>query len=670
MKCIFDCVHSIKKYLFALLPLGLALAPHHVHAQDFQQPTPEELSMTADPKAPGSAAVYLYYENIVDDDSKFDSYYIRIKILTEKGKELATVKAPYHIGQYKIDDIKGRTIHPDGTVIPLNVKPEDLVEFKTKGYQYNSKVFTLPSVEVGSIIEYRYKMRYENGTVVEPRWDVQHAYFTRKAHYTYITDNALGHYVTNIHGQRAPYLLFASLLGPGFAVQHHGSQYNLDITDIPALPDEDWAPPLGIFNWHVYFYYTTTESGPEFWKKEGELWQSGIENFCKVTKKLREAANSIVSPGDSDELKAHKIYDALMKFENTDYTRTKSAAEKKAEKIKNVESIEDIWKQKSGNSNDIALLYYSLALASGLKVYPMQVVNRDRALFDYNYLTITQLDEFIVIVNLNGKEVFIDPGERFCAFGELHWNHYIAGGMRLNQDGKSTSLAMTPSNPYTSAVTQRVADIALAEDGSITGIARFKMNGPEALYWRHQTLTSDNDEIKKLFNEELLSELPDGVQAEFDQFQNLDKYNEMLIAVVKLSGNLGNTTGKRYFLPGLFFESKAKHPFTSQPTRFAPVDMHYAKLIQDAVAYHIPSAYSVESAPDKTALDWPNHSLLRIQTKIDGSTVTINRSFATNFIGLPNKEYNDLHDFYLKLSSADQQQLVLTRTPANPPKGN
>jgi len=43
-----------------LLPLVFA-APALLIAQ-FQDPTPEEFKMTADPKAPGAAAVYLYYE--------------------------------------------------------------------------------------------------------------------------------------------------------------------------------------------------------------------------------------------------------------------------------------------------------------------------------------------------------------------------------------------------------------------------------------------------------------------------------------------------------------------------------------------------------------------------------------------------------------------------------
>ena len=65
-----------------------------LHAQ-FQAPTKEELEMTSDPKAPGADAVYLYREEKTDDNLHYHSYLVRIKVLTEKGKELATVRIPY-----------------------------------------------------------------------------------------------------------------------------------------------------------------------------------------------------------------------------------------------------------------------------------------------------------------------------------------------------------------------------------------------------------------------------------------------------------------------------------------------------------------------------------------------------------------------------------------------
>jgi hypothetical protein len=40
---------------------------------------------------------------------------------------LATISVPYVPGADKVTKIEGRTIHPDGTVIPLTVKPDDLL---------------------------------------------------------------------------------------------------------------------------------------------------------------------------------------------------------------------------------------------------------------------------------------------------------------------------------------------------------------------------------------------------------------------------------------------------------------------------------------------------------------------------------------------------------------
>src|SRR5271166_3911953 len=137
-------------YARTALLLPAMVSPALLRAQ-FQNPTSEELQMTADPKAPGAAAVYLYVEEITDDPLHYKSFYARIKVLQEKGKELATVEIPYERSNFKVSDIKGRTIHSDGTVIPLNGKPEDLLIVKAGTEQLGRKVFTLPDVEVGGI---------------------------------------------------------------------------------------------------------------------------------------------------------------------------------------------------------------------------------------------------------------------------------------------------------------------------------------------------------------------------------------------------------------------------------------------------------------------------------------------------------------------------------------
>ena len=112
-----------------------------------------------------------------------------------------------------------------------------------------------------------------------------------------------------------------------------------------------------------------------------------------------------------------------MKLENTAFTRTKSKAERKKEKIKDINKAEDVWKQQSGTDDEIALLYVALARAAGLKAWPMKVVDRSRAMFDPSYLSAYQLDDYIAIVELGGKNIYLDPGQKMCPFGYLSWKH-------------------------------------------------------------------------------------------------------------------------------------------------------------------------------------------------------------------------------------------------------
>jgi hypothetical protein len=120
----------VRVFLYSALLFLVSTFSNPVMAQ-FKPPADEELKMTADPKTPGAEAVYLNIEEIANDPLHYQSFYARIKVLGEKGKELATVEAPFLKGNFKITDIKGRTIHSDGTVIPLVVKPEDLLVLKS-----------------------------------------------------------------------------------------------------------------------------------------------------------------------------------------------------------------------------------------------------------------------------------------------------------------------------------------------------------------------------------------------------------------------------------------------------------------------------------------------------------------------------------------------------------
>jgi len=663
----------------ALLLLAVS-TPVLVFAQ-FQTPTSEELKMTADPKSPGAAAVYLNVEEIANDPIHFQTFYARIKVLTEKGKELATVEVPYMKGNYQIEDIKGRTIHSDGTIVPLAGKPEDLLISKTVNKvgdktQFNRKVFTLPSVEVGSILEYVYQVRYDDNSFSSPTWEIQRPYFVHKAHYVFTPfkaflpglQNATSMYLEDEHERVLNTLIWTSKLPAGVPpIKADGvGRYTVDVTDVPPIPDEEWMPPIQSVYYRVHFYYKSSGNAAAFWNDDAKLWSKDVDHFAETSKSLREAVAGWVAPGDSDLDKAKKLYRVVQTLDNTDYSRKKSESELKQLKLKTVKHAEDTWTQKSGSSEEIAMLYLAMLRAAGLTAYAMKVVDRQEGTFDISYLSLRQLDDTIVVLSTGGKEIYLDPGEKMCPFQMVSWRHSGAGGIRQSAEGRSAGAS--PLAPYPDNKTMHIGDVTVDGQGAITGTFRFVMAGQQALYWRQKALTNDLDEVKKQFDHTLEDLFPSGIEAHVDNFKALDDPDQNLIAYIKAQGTLGAATSKRLMLPGFFFETRGGHPFVAQEKREEFVDMHFGDVEVDQVTYHLPAGFSVESAPQDGKVAWPEHAIMATKTVLAPGQVTVGRSLARAFTFADPKEYQDLRGFYQKVAASDQQQLVLSTTPAA--KGN
>jgi uncharacterized protein DUF3857 len=120
--------------------------------------SPEELKMTSEPLAPGAPAIILYRQVDRDDNGKtsHEDNYIRIKILTEEGRKYGNVEIQFTRESEKVVAIRGRTVKPDGSEVPFDGKVFEKSLLKGRGVRYLAKTFTLPDVEVGSIVEYRW----------------------------------------------------------------------------------------------------------------------------------------------------------------------------------------------------------------------------------------------------------------------------------------------------------------------------------------------------------------------------------------------------------------------------------------------------------------------------------------------------------------------------------
>lgn len=651
-----------------LLPaLLLVLFATFLHAQ-FQQPTPDELKMTVDAQYPDAAAVILDEEDRTDDILHLVSHSVRIKILKDSAKQLATVSLGYLRGNLQIAAVSGRTIHADGTVIPLDVKPADLMRLKQGDTEIHEVVFNLPSVEVGSIIEYYYQLHEPENVCLNPTWEIQTAYPVLRAHYLFAPcrgylDNSPGissSWVVDSHGQALTDLIWYTHLPNGQQLQPTAAhRFELTLTDVPPLPHEAFMPPIDSQKYEVRFYYSAGTSVNDYWNKEGRYWLNDVNSIADPTSAIKSAVSGIISPSDPDLAKAQKLYAAVQALDNTAYSRTRSAAEEHH----SGKRAEDVWQQKSGTPNQIAFLYLAMLRAAGLTAYPMRIADRERTLFNPDYLNIGQLNSIVIALDIDGKETVLDPGEKLCPFGMVHWRHSGAGGIRQTADG--TAFVVTPQLSYKENVTIRRADLNVNSDGSVTGQLSLALTGQQALNWRQESLRVNEDELKGRFGHWLSTQLPTGLTVHTTSFANLTTPDAPLAAEATVSGPLGSIAGKRILLPAAFFDDAETRSFVSEANRQAPVDMNYAAQIKDGVLYHLPAGYSLEAAPPAATIPWAGHAIYLLKAEPNPNGLNVGAALSRAFTFIEPTDYAQLHDFYQKVAAASQQQIVLTSAKGN-----
>ena len=672
-----NCLFRIAGVLF------VCAVPLTGFAQKFQDPTKEELQMTADPKAPGAPAVFLYREETTDNANHFISEYARIKILTESGKEWATVEVPQSGGPSPI--IVGRTIHADGTVVPLTGRAEEILSVKRVRSHARARAFTLPAADVGSIVEYRWTLAMGESTVggatsdiqafmnsalagTIPEWDVQQEIPVRKERFYYnplgdLEKNVIGNQAItqyNSDGEIASYLIYSAHLPVGSRVQASPKpDYTLEIQDVPAFAHEPAALPEEGRRYAVSFYYTPYLAADVYWADEGKRWSKQIDHAAEPTADLKAAAAQIVAGAASDDEKASRLYDAVQGLTNTGFGASLSEQEQfEIKRRRTVRDAQQVWSGKSGTPNELATLYLALARAAGLQARPMAIADRSIRVFDPGYLSLNQLTTTLVVLQLGGNDVYVDPGEKLLPYGQLKWSHTLCGGLLETVDGVSHNAA-TPENSTKNAITAHTADLVVDGQGNATGTVKVIMNGPEALRWRQLSLTAGKDEAKGRIGALLQQLLPQGMTMEILNVQGLDTAAGFASLTAKVSGPLGIVSGKRLTLPGFVF-SRGLHPaFVAQEQRESTIDLHFAEQVIDDVVYHLPAGYSVESAPQPAQMPWPDHAVLVVKTQTGAGTIDIKHIFARGFVLLDPKEYLALRDYYQKIAASDQQQVVL-----------
>jgi hypothetical protein len=640
--------------LTALLSLALT-AP--AHAEEWQPITPEDLQMKREPKAPTAAAIYLYRQVDRDDAASTEYIYSRIKILTDEGRKHANVEIPYMKGSSNVRALQARVIHPDGSVAEFDGTVYDKALVKARGVRMMSKSFTLPGVEVGSIIEYHYRRTMPIGWAFNSRWLLSDDLFTRRAVFSLRPADGL------LLRWSWPIGLPPDTKPPA----KERGLIRLETHDVPAFVTEEFMPPEDVMKYRVEFVYEGEDSNQkeeaDYWKSFGKRSNSNVQRFTKTSHALEQEVARLVQPGDSSEAKVRKLYARAQQIRNLSFERQATEQEAEREKLADNDDAEDVLKHGYAHGDDVTWFFYGLLRAAKIDAALVLVSTRDDTFFDQRLMNARDLTTCVVLVTLDGKAVYLDPGTPFLPFGYLPWNETAVKGLRLGADGGQWVTTSLPG-PAESRVERKVS-VKLSSSGTLEGKVTVTYTGLEAGWRRINERSEDATDRRKYLEQDLEDTIPTGVDVTLTNTPDWTGAETPLVAEFEFRvPGWAAAAGNRSLIPVGLLGGSEKHIF-EHSARVHPLYFTFPYQHTDEVVVELPPGWQVTSVPKpRTADIGVARYASTVQTT--GETLTLKRELSLGTIMIQQKFYAQVRDFYQAVRAGDEDQIVLT--PGAPPR--
>ncbi len=643
------CLSLLFALLFLTLFSGVARA-----GDEWLPIDPAELKMTSEPLAPGAPAIYLYRQVDRDDRgvSAKEYNYLRIKILTEEGRKYANIEIPFDKLGYHVDGIRARTIRPDGTVVNFDGKVYENTIVKSKTMKYLAKTFSMPEVTVGSIVEYQFYYNFANYSLYNSRWILSEELFTKHAQFSLKPYQG---------GDWSVRFVWPAGLPAGTKPPAHGPDriVRMESNNVPAFETEDNMPPENELKYRVNFIYE--EGIPElnqdkYWADFGKKQNGYVEDFVNKRKAMEQAVSKIASPSDPPMTKLQKIYARTQQLRNLSYEEDKTEQEHKREKLKDASNVEQLWKNQYGEAEDITWLFLGLARAAGFDAYPCWVSSRNEYFFRKERLNSRELSESVVLVKLDGKDLYFDPGAAFTPFGLLPWDETGVIGMKLDKDGGKW---ITTSLPESDASrTERKGDLKLLDDGSLEGKLTVTWTGLEGMWRRTEQRNEDDASRKKFLEDEVKNSIALGSEVELTKQPDWKSSDTAFTAEFSLKvPGFASSAGRKALLPASLFAASEKHMFEHSDRAHAIYFEYLFEKIDD-ITIDLPLGWKAITLPKPVNQDAgsTNYKLTVEERK---GVLLIRREIRSDVLLAPKAAYPALRGFYQVVRSQDDQQIML-----------
>lgn len=647
------------KTTVCLLPI-LFLIAIPCHAQDFKikygQIPQEYLDMKLyepDPQADAvvlSKVGYVRYDINKEEFALTEQRHTVIKLFTPAGIEkFGNVILPYysHNNYSRIGNIRGLVHLPDGTEVKL--ENEQIFDEETNDF-YSAKKFAFPQLVPGAIIEYQYNIISD--AMFEPvDWFFQSEI---PIIYSELTTQIPEYfeYVILTQGneldKKTRELVRLGTDNISFV------NYEFVNEDVPALKRECCITTMEDYFTRVRFrlnavqplysikttvFNTWPKLAKELW--EDSEWGGQIKNEKSGEFVLATAGiNPSTAPDQMDIAK--KLYNYIN--QNIQWNQIESFGWSK--------TIPEILKEKSATNGNLNKLLWAGLSQAGIQVTPVLISTRDHGKVLELYPFVDQFNHLILLATIDGKEMWMDAGDKNVPIGVLQSNSMNARGWAVHEKDP----AWIDVLPVDSKSTYFIKGI-LDGEGSFTGTMEARYTGYHAVEHRTsiekskdefgQKLLSAGSSILMLQNKEIMNtadvSLPLQVKADIDHH------------------SIGTATTDKIYLSAILPKTLVENPFKLE-ARTYPIDMNYPEEFIVIINMGIPEGFRVESVPVPVRYVTENKFVM-VSYAAEETTgkLNITMKYSLKQLQFEPEEYITLKTIYNQREQKFNEQIVLTK---------
>jgi hypothetical protein len=571
----------------------------------------------------------------------------RTKILTEEGKSRGEVSIA-HSGFVRLQGFQGRTVLPDGRVLPL--AGDAKFERKTSTRQKRSVTsVAFPGVEVGAILDYQYELRFDSPYYLEP-W-----YFSDEVPVVY---SEVTFKIPSVVQAKAwssdPYKVG---IKTDSRKTSDGTEVRVWAENLPSIPDEPFGLPFSDMATQMmllpaayndgYQVVRLLESWESVCKLADEEYQKALRKDGDAVKRAREIAGRA---GSGARQRAEAIYR---------FVRDEIATE----------DLEGIWldegssvgrtlADKKGDYAEKALLLQKMLEAAQIGARLVWAADRWRGQIDPELANPGWFDRVLVAAEIDGQRVFLDPSDRALGFGQLQYAY--EGTPAVIHDRKKPETIVLPETPFDQNGRRAVIDLTLDETGTLSGTGELVLTGHHA--WEHIDWQDDDARTLEAWKK-WLDDRSEGFAVSDVKFE--ERPDERTVRLTwKLAQREEDVLGDETSLvPSRPLGPVAQPLVQAGDKRRSQVLFAYADRDELELRLRWPSGWKVDTLPSLAKQEKPAGAfLVEVEEKEAERSLVYRRRFDLRSRKLgSSQEYEAVRALYAAVEKSDAQPLALVR---------